>query len=154
MKKLSLYVIAAMMLITTKAALATAPDVTIINKESIGSYLADANGKALYWTKKDSPGKSNVSGEMLENWAPFFCGAVLSAAPEMNAKDFGTIVRNDGKKQNTFRGYPIYYFTMDQQAEDTKGQNVNKTWQVIKPGEFHLTEQFFTGYSMTVGTNN
>jgi predicted lipoprotein with Yx(FWY)xxD motif len=154
MKKMSLFIVAVMTLITLKTAFATSPDVTVMNKEGIGSYLTDGNGRTLYWNKKDSPGQSRVVGKFIEIWPPFFNGAILAASPEMRSKDFGMIIRQDGKKQNTFRSYPLYYYSMDKQPGDTKGEKILNVWFVIDPGKFHLTETESVGYSKTEGTED
>lgn len=145
-------VVAAMMLFSLKTALATAPDVMVMQKEGIGKYLTDSKGRTLYWFKNDTPGKSTCTGKCLEFWIPFYNGTILSASPDMNLKDFGTIVRQDGKKQSTFRRIPLYYFYMDQQAGDTKGENFNKLWHVIDPGKFRTTDKDYFGYSEPQGT--
>ena len=46
--------------------------------------------------------------------------------------------REDGKKQTTFRGYPLYYWAGDKAPGDTKGQGVNNVWYVIDPAKFPL----------------
>lgn len=137
-----------------QTAFATPPDVIVMHKQGVGNYLADANGRALYWSKKDQPQKSNCVGACLDQWTPYYNGAVLSASPEMNASDFSTILRSDGRMQTTFRGYPLYCYAMDQQRGDTIGENVNNAWHVMLPGKFHLVEKYSTGYSRTVGTTD
>ena len=54
----------------------------------------------------------------------------------MKAEDFGTITREDGQKQTTFRGFPLYYWVNDKAAGDTLGQNVNSVWFVVDPANF------------------
>jgi predicted lipoprotein with Yx(FWY)xxD motif len=154
MKKIRLLIVlAAMLVVAVNVAFATDPDVTIMNKEGIGRYLTDANGRTLYWNKNDSPGKSSCSGPCIEIWIPFYHGAILSALPSAKAKDFGVIDRQDGKKQNTFRGYPLYYYYMDEKPGDTKGQNFKNLWFVIDPEKFHLSEKEYYGYRQTRETS-
>lgn len=135
----------AMMFIVQNSAIAADPNVTVRQKEGIGSYLADGSGKTLYWFKKDSKNKSNCTGACIETWPAFFAGAVLTASPSLKTTDFGTIDRPDGKKQTTFRGYPLYYYAMDQLAGDTKGHKINDVWFVIDPGKFRPTEKEYYG---------
>lgn len=104
-------------------------------KDGVGSYLADAKGMTLYWFKKDSPGKSACSGPCVANW-PIYYRESVAAGEGTRAEDFGTITREDGKKQTTFRGYPLYYWSGDKAAGDTKGQGVNGVWYVVDPGSF------------------
>lgn len=135
-----------------QTAFATPPDVTVMYKEGVGSYLADSNGRTLYWSNKDMPRNSKCTGACLDQWQPFYNGVILSADPEMASSDFGTIIRTDGKKQTTFRGYPLYFYSLDQMRGDTKGHKANGAWFAMMPGKFHLVEKYYTGYSVTVGS--
>ncbi|OQX09910.1 MAG: hypothetical protein BWK76_21530 [Desulfobulbaceae bacterium A2] len=116
-------------------ALAAAPGVKIQSKDGLGKYLADHEGKTLYWFSKDSPGKSACAGPCVEKW-PLFSADKVAAPPELKAEDFGSITREDGKKQTTFKGYPLYYWVNDKQPGDTSGQGVNNVWYVVDPGTF------------------
>ena len=116
-------------------ALASHHAVKIQVKEGIGKYFTDTEGKTLYWFKKDSAGKSSCNGPCLEKWPIYFREKVAAPKGVKNA-DFGTITRDDGKKQTTFRGYPIYYFINDKSAGDTTGQGMNDVWSVINPDNF------------------
>jgi predicted lipoprotein with Yx(FWY)xxD motif len=106
--------------------------IKIQDKAGIGKYFTDTEGKTLYWFKKDSPGKSTCSGACLEKW-PIYYRETVAAPKGIKAADFGTITREDGKKQTTFRGYPIYYWAGDKKAGETNGQGVNNVWNVINP---------------------
>jgi len=109
--------------------------VKVQEKQGIGSYLTDTEGKTLYWFKKDSPGKSACTGPCLEKWPEYYRETVVPPKG-VEASDFGTITREDGKKQTTFRGYPLYYWANDKQPGDTTGQGVNDVWFVIDPAKF------------------
>ncbi len=137
MKKIQLLFFSALFVfIALKTVVAAPPDVTVQHKDGIGNYLADVNGRTLYWSKNDSPGKSACIGSCAEKWPPFFSGAILSASPYMNAGEFGVIERADGKKQNTFRGFPLYYYSVDIRPGDTAGHNLGSVWFVIDPEKF------------------
>ena len=44
----------------------------------------------------------------------------------------GSITRpDDGKKQVTYNGMPLYYFASDTKAGDTNGQGVGDIWWVF-----------------------
>jgi len=106
--------------------------IKIQDKAGIGKYFTDTEGKTLYWFKKDSPGKSTCSGACLEKW-PIYYRETVAAPKGIKAADFGTITREDGKKQTTFRGYPIYYWAGDKKVGETNGQGFNNVWNVINP---------------------
>lgn len=103
----------------------------LAENDKIGSYLTDANGKALYYFAKDVKDKSNCSGECLQNWPAFF--AEEFEVPEgFKKEDFGHITREDtGEKQTTYKGYPLYYFVKDAAAGDVNGQGVKDVWFII-----------------------
>jgi predicted lipoprotein with Yx(FWY)xxD motif len=106
-----------------------------VTKDGVGSYLVDAKGMTLYWFKKDSPGKSACAGPCVEKWPIYFRDSV-AAGEGTKPEDFGTITREDGKKQTTFRGYPLYYWMNDKAKGDTTGQGVGNVWYVIDPANF------------------
>lgn len=108
------------------------PDYTIMTRDSaeLGSYLVDEKGNTLYYFTKDAPGVSITKGQVAVNW-PSFYTANIKVPAELDMKDFGTITREDGTKQTTFRDWPLYYFIKDMAPGDTKGQKVNDVWFVI-----------------------
>lgn len=114
---------------------AAEPTVKIASKVGLGSYLVNNVGWSLYWFTKDSLGKSVCDGPCLEKW-PIFHRKSVTVPTGLKAKDFGTLTRPDGKKQTTFRGYPLYYWANDTAAGDTNGQGVNGVWFVIDPVKF------------------
>ena len=109
--------------------------IKIQTKAGIGKYLTDTDGKALYWFKKDCFGKSACAGDCLEKW-PIYYRETVAAPNGIKKEEFGTITREDGKKQTTFRGYPLYYWINDKKAGETNGQGVNNVWRVINPDNF------------------
>ena len=113
--------------------------IKIQDKAGIGKYLTDTEGKTLYWFTKDALGKSSCNGPCLEKW-PIYYRDKVAAPKGIKGKDFGTITRDDGKKQTTFRGYPIYYWVNDKQAGETSGQGVNDVWYVFNPDNFPPTK--------------
>ncbi len=82
--------------------------------------------------KKDSPGKSACAGPCVEKWSLYFREMV--AVPEgLNAGDFGTITREDGKQQTTYKGSPLYYYAGDKAPGDVLGQELGNVWFVVNP---------------------
>ena len=54
-------------LVVPSIALANHHAVKLAKKDGIGTYLTDAEGKTLYWFKKDSTGMSACSGACVDN---------------------------------------------------------------------------------------
>jgi predicted lipoprotein with Yx(FWY)xxD motif len=101
-------------------------------KEGMGSYLVDSKGMSLYYFKKDSPGVSACKGECLTKWPVFYTEKVVVQKP-LKKKDFGVFARDDGKKQTTYKGLPLYYFFKDTKPGEMNGEGVNNVWGVIYP---------------------
>ena len=112
-------------------ALADHHAVKVAKDDKLGSYLTDAKGMALYTFKKDSPGKSACAGECVAKW-PLYFREKVGGDPKL-AADFGTITREDGQKQTTYKGLPLYYFAGDKAAGETKGQGVKEVWYLAAP---------------------
>lgn len=106
--------------------------VKVASDAKLGKYLTDDKGMTLYVFKKDSPGKSACAGPCAEAW-PIFHGEKVSASGGVKAEDFGTITRDDGKKQSTYKGLPLYYWVKDTKPGDTTGHGVKEVWFVATP---------------------
>jgi predicted lipoprotein with Yx(FWY)xxD motif len=114
------------------AALADHHAIKLTGKDGVGKFLTDSRGMTLYIFRKDSPGKSVCVGPCVVKWPLYFRETV--AVPEgVNAGDFRTITREDGKKQTTYKGLPLYYFEGDKAAGDVQGQGLGNVWFVANP---------------------
>ena len=109
--------------------------VMIATGKSVGNYLVDGNGNTLYWFAKDSVNTSACSGDCLKAWPAFTADSIVVPSA-LNAADFGSITRDDGTAQVTYKSYPLYYWVKDKARGDTTGQNVGKVWFVIDPDKF------------------
>ena len=98
----------------------------------VGLYLTDENGMTLYFFAKDYDGQSHCSGECAAKW-PVFYVEDINPSPGLNKSDFGVITRPDGKKQITYKGWPLYYFFMDKKPGDINGEGKKGVWFVAKP---------------------
>jgi predicted lipoprotein with Yx(FWY)xxD motif len=107
--------------------------IQLLKDDNVGNYLADGKGMTLYYYTKDEPGESYCKGGCLQSW-PAFYGDVknLNVPTGFDKMDFGTIKREDtGKKQITYKGYPLYYYIPDQQKGDVNGQGVGGVWYIV-----------------------
>jgi predicted lipoprotein with Yx(FWY)xxD motif len=96
--------------------------------------LTDAKGMTLYIFTKDPNGKSVCNGGCAKAWPPFYV-STISVSPPLSAADFGSITRDDGTPQTTFRGWPLYYWFRDKQPGDMTGQGVGKVWYAVDPAK-------------------
>lgn len=99
---------------------------------TFGRTLATSNGATLYFFSKDSKSVSNCSGNCAATWPAYFAEE-LTLDSGLSASDFGTITRDDGAKQTTFKGWPLYTFANDANAGDINGDGAGGVWFVAKP---------------------
>ncbi len=100
--------------------------------EALGTYLVDAQGRTLYAFKSDKNGQSFCTGECAKTWPPFIKlnnGVVDKAVTGA----LGTFERADKTLQVTYIGQPLYLYVKDLKPGDTKGNNLNNLWTIVKP---------------------
>jgi predicted lipoprotein with Yx(FWY)xxD motif len=90
-----------------------------------GGVMVDSKGMTVYTFDKDSAGKSACSGQCLENWPAVKAGDAALAEP------YGSIARDDGTRQLTYKGKPLYTFVKDKKAGDKAGDKVKDVWHVV-----------------------
>jgi predicted lipoprotein with Yx(FWY)xxD motif len=111
--------------------------VTLQVSPFVGSYLADAAGRSLYFYGGDLAGDCHTAPvsqcvtDCLVSWPLFPAGArVLAAGLDDNA--FGAIQRGDGAWQTTYFGWPLYYYKADLSLGQVTGQGKGKTWHLAQ----------------------
>ena len=97
-----------------------------------GNILTDADGKTLYFFSNDTKGTSTCSGNCIATW-PVYYSSEKSTDLKIDKSLLGEITREDGSKQSTYKGWPLYYYAGDSQSGQVKGDAVNKIWYVAKP---------------------
>jgi predicted lipoprotein with Yx(FWY)xxD motif len=112
-------------------------EVQLATNATFGAILADGNGTTLYYFTRDVSGVSACAGGCLNTW-PVYYSENLTTGTGLNTADFGTITRDDGTMQTTYKGWPLYYYSSTSdgiiEAEGaTGGQGVNNVWYVVKP---------------------
>jgi predicted lipoprotein with Yx(FWY)xxD motif len=103
----------------------------ISDNPGFGNILTDANGKALYFFAADAKGTSECTGSCETVW-PVFYAEDATLPSGIAAADVATITRADGKKQTTFKGWPLYYYAADAAVADVKGDGIGGNWFVAK----------------------
>jgi predicted lipoprotein with Yx(FWY)xxD motif len=108
----------------------------------MGSVIEDQNGFVLYRFDADgnNPPKSSCNGDCAKVWPPALTNDGKPTLKGVDPKVVGTVVRADGTRQLTVKGWPVYRYIGDKKPGTWKGQNVGGKWFVIKPdGAKNLT---------------
>jgi len=88
--------------------------------------LVNNAGMTVYTFDADTdPGKSACNGGCAENWPAV-------PAPAELAPPYAAITRDDGNKQLTYKGKPLYTFKKDIKAGDRMGDGFKNVWHIVK----------------------
>nr|WP_204342298.1 hypothetical protein [Micromonospora terminaliae] len=107
----------------------------------MGKVVTDQDGWVLYRFDKDSadPPQSNCVDKCAQVWPP----ALTDGNPQLQGVSddkVGTVTRQDGTRQITIGGWPVYRYIGDKKPGQWKGQGVGGTWFVVDPnGKKNLT---------------
>lgn len=114
------------------AAMPASPATVNLGKSTtLGAYLTDEKGMALYLYTKDTPGTSVCTDKCAVAWPPLMTAGSAKAGDGVDASKLGTTTRADGSSQVTYNGWPLYYFDKDKQPGETTGQGVGKVWYLV-----------------------
>src|SRR3954462_4444645 len=107
---------------------------------SLGKVVVTADGRTVYVFDKDTAGSgtSVCSGPCLAKWPPVAATSSKLTADGVKGQ-LGTITRDDGTKQVTLGGMPLYLYAGDSHAGDVTGQAVGGTWWAVGPDGTKIT---------------
>ncbi|RUT67900.1 hypothetical protein D0817_23830 [Flavobacterium cupreum] len=125
------------------------PEIALSTSATLGSYLSDKNGRSLYFFATDANGQASCTGGCEALW-PAFTVDNLTAdklGTGLTLSDFATITTASGKKQITYKGWPLYYYAPVSQGDaygnggtntpeaagKTTGDGVGGVWFIAKP---------------------
>lgn len=123
-------------LVAVPAAHARGPMVSIAQNATFGSILVDENGRTLYRFTRDTPNTSSACyGQCATRWPPLLVSAddLPVAGEGVDGGLLGVLTRTDGTRQVMYNGMPLYYWSEDTAAGETKGQLVGNVWYIVKP---------------------
>jgi predicted lipoprotein with Yx(FWY)xxD motif len=106
----------------------------------LGEIVVDDEGFTVYVFDRDTAGsgESACSGQCLQAWPPVVADSDTPAVEGVDG-EVGTITRDDGTRQITLDGLPLYYYAPDAQAGDVTGQGVQDVWWVVAPDGAKIT---------------
>jgi predicted lipoprotein with Yx(FWY)xxD motif len=102
-----------------------------------GRILFDGRGRALYaFTRDRRNGPSTCYGACAAAWPVYYAAGTLRAGAGVTRSLIGTTRRRDGRRQVTYRGWPLYYYVGDRRPGQVTCQNVEEfggLWLVVRP---------------------
>jgi predicted lipoprotein with Yx(FWY)xxD motif len=107
-----------------------------VGKSSLGRIVVDGNGRTLYLFEKDKNRRSACSGSCATFWPPLLTHGKPVARPGVKQSLLGTTRRANGSQQVTYGGHPLYRFSLDRKAGQTKGeglQDFGAGWEAVSP---------------------
>ena len=117
-------------------------EIGLSTSTTLGSYLSDKDGKSLYFFATDAKGQASCTGGCEAVWPPFYVDNLTAdkLASGLTFSDFATITTTSGKKQLTYKGWPLYYYAPSvngtntlETAGQTTGDGVGGVWFIAKP---------------------
>lgn len=113
--------------------------VKLAASSTLGQYLVDKNGVALYFFSNDYKGRNSCAGGCAAYWPYFNAGKLTqdSLGAGLKLADFDTIMIGS-VVQTRYKGWPLYYYapagnSVIEAAGQTTGEAVNGIWFVAKP---------------------
>jgi predicted lipoprotein with Yx(FWY)xxD motif len=103
---------------------------------SLGTFLVDAKGRALYLWDADHGRMSACSGACAQAWPPLTATMTPKASGQVKSSLLGTTRRSDGSREVTYAGHPLYSFAGDSAPKQTNGQgsdSFGSPWWVVSP---------------------
>ena len=102
--------------------------------EGLGAVLTDQDGHTLYRFSKDKskPPQATCDNACAETWPPLVSDTPALVAG-VEAQLVSWVTRNDGRKQVTVGGWPVYRYAKDTGSGVALGQNVSADWAAITP---------------------
>jgi predicted lipoprotein with Yx(FWY)xxD motif len=92
-----------------------------LHKTKLGLILVNAKGHTLYLFRKDRKDKSACGGSCAKFWPPLL-NRKPTAGPGVKRSLLGTTRRSNGSVQVTYNKHPLYAYSLDKQAGQTKGE--------------------------------
>ena len=126
--------------------------VRAVKSTSFGTILVGANGKTLYRYTLDMKGVNRCTSNATcaKYWPQLLIKSTAkpSAGTGVSAGLLGTIKAAHGMRQVTYAGFPLYLFSGDSGAGQTKGQAFEKQWYVVN------TKGSFVKHAVAGGTTS
>jgi len=107
-----------------------------VRNTSLGRVIVDSKGRTLYLFEKDTSHRSACSGQCAQYWPPLLTRGAPMARIGAKKSRLGTIRRDDGSRQVTYAGHPLYAYIGDSKPGQTNGEGSEEFgggWDALSP---------------------
>jgi len=112
-----------------------------VQSGALGVLVTDGDGRPIYRFDRDGhqPPSTTCTGSCATTWPPVLIGNQPPDLEGVNAALVGSIVRpDDGQRQLTLAGWPLYRHTGDDGSlTSTYGNGTDNAWFVVAPDGNH-----------------
>ncbi|MBD24176.1 MAG: hypothetical protein CMG46_04135 [Candidatus Marinimicrobia bacterium] len=114
--------------------------------DALGIVLVGASGQTLYVFGGDINKEEEVCGDPRCDWRPL-------AAPQLAASigNFDFIIREDGIRQWTYKGLPLYSYGKDYAPGDAFGIGVHSDWHAAYTVRYYKPSNVLVGHNPMLG---
>lgn len=104
-----------------------AVDGIAVQEARLGGVLAGADGRTLYVAFRETAGAAGCDPSCSKLWRPY-----LALAGKDASGDFAVVEREDGTRQWTYDGRPLYQWIGDREAGEVTGDGVDGIWLAVR----------------------
>ena len=115
---------------------ATAGTLVNLRQTALGAVLVDARGRTLYLFEKDRNGVSACNTTCVKYWPALTSQGAPRAGRGVQQSLLQLSRAQNGRRQVTYAGHPLYRFVGDHKPGDTMGQGLQAFgagWDVLTP---------------------
>jgi predicted lipoprotein with Yx(FWY)xxD motif len=118
---------------TTKSLIGAGLDTTLVavHPSAYGDILTAAYPATLYVNTDDTAHHNTCTGQCVKTWFPLLTHGPPQAGVGVSGNLLGSFRRDDGRRQVTYNGHPLYTYRGDHQPVEAKGQGASGRWYVI-----------------------
>lgn len=105
-----------------------------VNARNPGGYIATGDGRSLYTLVDSDSNTLPCETDCLTAWPPYTGEASLNDDEVLDSSLLGTVQSADGEQQVTYNGYPLYFYSQDEQPGALSGQGLegfDGNWYIV-----------------------
>jgi predicted lipoprotein with Yx(FWY)xxD motif len=116
---------------SSSAPMAAEAAISTANVDGVGTVLVDGNGMTLYLFESDTGPTSTCTASCATTWPALTSSGAPTVTGKADASMLGTSARDDGTKQVTYNGHPLYLYSGDTAQGQVNGEGIGGVWFAV-----------------------